>query len=64
MIQLDYRTNNPRWGLTGIQFTSWESYSFTLGYLSNLVHYDKKYPHAPNANISVHIEGKGTEPCG
>ena len=57
MVKLDYRTNNPRWGLKGMKFENWESYSFTLGYLSNLSHYDNKHPYNRNANISVHIEG-------
>lgn len=61
MVKLDYRTNNPRWGLTGIKFENWESYSFTLGYLSNPAHYDNKHPYAPNANISVHIEGNNEQ---
>lgn len=23
MVKLDYRTNNPRWGLKGVQFDNW-----------------------------------------
>lgn len=56
MVKLDYRTNNPRWGLRGMKFENWESYSFTLGYLSNPNHYNNKHPYAHNANISIHIE--------
>ena len=52
MVKLDYRTNNPRWGLVGVVFKSWESYAFTLGYLSNPAHYD---------TISVHIEGNDVQ---
>lgn len=61
MVTLDYRTNNPRWGWSGIKFENWESYSFTLGYLSNPDHYKNKYPYAHNANISVHIEGNNEQ---
>lgn len=61
MVTLDYRTNNPRWGLSGMKFENWESYSFTLGYLSNLDHYNNKHPYASNANISVHIEGNNQQ---
>lgn len=57
MVKLDYRTNNPRWGLSGIEFVSWESYAFTLGYLSNLDHYIKSNYYSQYANISLHIEG-------
>lgn len=61
MVKLDYRTNNPRWGWKGVKFDNWESYSFTLGYLSNLAHYDNQHPYARNANISVHIEGNNEQ---
>ena len=61
MVKLDYRTNNPRWGLRGMKFDNWESYSFTLGYLSNPDHYNNKHPYARNANISVHIEGNNEQ---
>ena len=44
MVKLDYRTNNPRWGWRGIKFEDWESFSFTVGYLSNLDHYNNKHP--------------------
>jgi len=39
MITLDYRTDNPRWGLSGIRYSSWEAYAFALGYLANELHY-------------------------
>lgn len=39
MITLDYRTDNPRWGLSGITYSSWESFAFALGYLANELHY-------------------------
>ena len=61
MVKLNYKTNNPRWGLTGIEFQSWESYSFTLGYLSNHKHYVNLHPVSPQADISVHIEGNNEQ---
>lgn len=61
MVKLDYRTNNPRWGWRGMKFEDWESFSFTLGYLSNPDHYNNKHPYARNANISVHIEGNNEQ---
>lgn len=36
MINLDYRTNNPRWGLKGIYFNNLYEYIKTLGFLSIL----------------------------
>lgn len=57
MIKLDYQTRNPRWGWSGIRFSDWISYSFTLGYLSNINHYDNApNGYTRNGNISVHIE--------
>lgn len=61
MVELDYRTNNPRWGLKGVKFSSWESYSFTLGYLSNPDHYDNLNSYSRYANISLHIEGNNEQ---
>ena len=61
MVQLDYRTNNPRWGLKGIQFASWESYSFTLGYVSNPAHYANLNVGARCAKISLHVEGNNEQ---
>ena len=61
MVKLDYRTNNPRWGLKGVKFDSWESYSFTLGYLSNPDHYDNLNSYSRYANISLHIEGNNEQ---
>ena len=61
MVQLDYRTNNPRWGLKGMKFESWESYAFTLGYLSNPDHYDNQRPYDANSDISIHIEGNNEQ---
>lgn len=39
MITLDYRTDNPHWGLLGIRYSSWEAFAFALGYLANELHY-------------------------
>ncbi len=61
MVKLDYRTNNPRWGLKGIVFDTWESYSLTLGYLSNPDHYNNLNPYSRYANISLHIEGNNEQ---
>lgn len=38
-MRLDYRTDNPRWGLSGIVFPDYENFSLTLGFLSNIRHY-------------------------
>lgn len=61
MVTLNYKTNNPRWGIRGVEFQNWESYSFTLGYLSNPKHYVNFHPISPNADISVHIEGNNEQ---
>lgn len=61
MVTLNYKTNNPRWGKCGIEFQNWESYSFTLGYLSNPEHYVNFQPNSPNADISVHVEGNNEQ---
>lgn len=56
MVQLDYQTLNPRWGLSGIVFSSWQSYSFVLGYLSNAAHNFELNSGFPSADISMRIE--------
>ena len=59
MIKLDFTTNNPRWGNSGILFIDIEEYSKTLGFLSNLRHY-KCYGESKSKfdeSISIHIEG-------
>lgn len=61
MVTLNYKTNNPRQGIRGVEFQNWESYSFTLGYLSNPEHYYNLYPNSPRAQISVHIEGNNEQ---
>lgn len=54
MIKLDYQTRNPRWELRGIKFSSWQSYTFTLGYLTNLNNY--KLAEFSHGAISMRIE--------
>lgn len=59
MIELDFTTDNPRWGKSGILFFDIEEYSKTLGFLSNLRHY-KGYGESKiyfDESISIHIEG-------
>ena len=56
MVKLDYQTLNPRWGLSGIVFSSWQSYSFVLGYLSNAAHNFELNSGFPSADISMRIE--------
>ena len=54
MVVLNYQTNNPRWGWSGIEYSSWENYAFCLGYLSNIDHYKNKN----NIGlIDLHVEG-------
>lgn len=54
MIKLDYRTNNPRWGISGIEYSSWEDFAFALGYLANKIHYRNL---RSNGLIELHFEG-------
>lgn len=59
MIELDFTTDNPRWGNSGILFFDIEEYSKTLGFLSNLRHY-KGHGEGKSKfdeSISIHIEG-------
>lgn len=59
MIELNFTTYNPRWGISGISFFDIEEYSKTLGFLSNLRHY-KGYGESKtdfDESISIHIEG-------
>lgn len=53
MITLDYRTYNNRWGLSGIEYASWEGFAFALGYLANVDHYRNV---TGNGDIDLHIE--------
>ena len=58
MIKLDYQTDNPRWGWSGMEFSDWNSFSLTLGFLSNIQHF-KGYGIGISLwhnSISVHIE--------
>ena len=54
MIKLNYQTNNPRWGLSGIKYSSWIDYAFSLGYLSNINHYHNV---VYDGLIELHVEG-------
>ena len=59
MINLDFTTDTPRWGKSGLLFNIVEEYSKTLGFLSNLRHYkgfgesETKF----DESVSIHIEG-------
>lgn len=58
MIKLDYQTDNPRWGWSGMEFSDWNSFSLIIGFLSNIQHF-KGYGTGLslwNNSISVHIE--------
>jgi len=58
MITLDYQTNNPRWGWSGMEFVDWNSFALTLGFLSNIRHY-QGYGHSHSIwddSISIHFE--------
>lgn len=59
MINLDFTTDNPRWGRSGIQFTDLFEYAKTLGFLSNIRHYDGYGDNITkfDNSISIHIEG-------
>ncbi|WP_274969663.1 hypothetical protein [Lachnoanaerobaculum orale] len=63
MLTLDFRTNNPRWGIRGIIFSDLCEYTKTLGFLSNIRHYkghgdNSKYF---NNSISIHVEHNNTD---
>lgn len=59
MINLDFTTDNPRWGKSGIEFTNLCEYAKTLGFLSNIRHYDGDGENITkfDNSISIHIEG-------
>lgn len=59
MIELDFTTDNPRWGISGILFQDKKEYSKTLGFLTNIRHYisyGNNITYFDNS-ISIHIEG-------
>ena len=58
MITLDYRTNNPRWGTTGMAYASWERFAFALGYLANEAHYRNKND---RGLIELHFESNDVQ---
>ena len=59
MINLDFTTDNPRWGKSGIEFTDLFEYAKTLGFLSNIRHYVRRRENITkfDDSISIHIEG-------
>lgn len=59
MFKLDYTTNNPRWGRSGVKFSDLSEYFKTLGFLSNISHYKGKGGNKTyfENSISMHIEG-------
>ena len=59
MINLDFTTDNPRGGKSGIEFTDLFEYAKTLGFLSNIRHYDGYGENITmfDNSISIHIEG-------
>lgn len=52
MIQLNYQTNNKRWGWSGMKYSSWENYAFALGFLANNEH----YRNVSGNLIELHVE--------
>lgn len=58
MIDLDYRTDNPRWGISGIVYGSWASFAFALGYLANEAHYRNRNS---IGLIDLHVEGNDVQ---
>ena len=65
MINLDYRTNNPRWGLKGIYFNNLHEYIKTLGFLSHIRHYKNTSLNQSisyfDKSISMHVEGNDVD---
>lgn len=59
MIKLDYRTKNFAHGLSGIVYSSWENYAFSLGYLANAIHY-RDLNSQPNSLIALRYEPNDT----
>lgn len=53
MITLNYRTDNPRWRISGIEYSSWDNFAFALGYLANEIHYRNLNN---NGLIELHFE--------
>ena len=59
-MRIDFRTNNPRWGVSGLSFATLEEYVYVLGFLANSRHY-QSYNGLPCSNydkaIEIEIEG-------
>ncbi|MGF3225939.1 hypothetical protein [Facklamia sp. P12932] len=63
MLKLNFITDNPRWGKSGILFKDVMEYSKTLGFLTNIRHYKGYGENKTNFDnsISIHIEGNHTD---
>lgn len=59
-MKINFKSNNPRWGYSGISFIDLEEYAFVLGFLTNIHHY-KGYSELNNSDynnsIEIQIEG-------
>lgn len=59
-MRIDFSTNNPRWGISGISFATPEEFVYVLGFLTNTRHY-QNYDGSPYSNydksIEIQIEG-------
>ena len=53
-MRIDFRTNNPRWGVSGISFATLEEYVYVLGFLTNIRHY-QGYNDLPYSNYDRSI---------
>lgn len=56
-MRIDFRTNNPRWGVSGLSFATLEEYVYVLGFLANSRHY-QSYNGLPCSNYDKAIEIK------
>lgn len=54
-MRIDFNTNNPRWGISGISFATLEEYVYVLGFLSNIRHY-QSYGGSPHTTYDKSIE--------
>lgn len=70
MINLDFTTDNPRWGESGIRFTEVCEYAKTLGFLSNIRHYRGYGNHQTDFDDSIiicieknHADGAWAKEC-
>lgn len=59
-MRIDFSTNNPRWGISGISFATLEEYVYVLGFLTNTRHYQSYdgSTHTPyDKSVEIKIEG-------